>query len=267
MQRTANFGNVIVPGGSVVRGIEYFNDFVTGGNATATGPAFSSTADAAEWLTSLTNSAVPQVADNTDIKALLPYGAGGVVKVVNAGTNNDGVSAQINGEPFVLTPNKSLICEGRFATSAIAGTLFAFGLGKTSTAIVAASGGQTITSTDFIGFVVRGTTGAILPVVKGNNTETLPTIISSAAPAFVNNTWATLRFEITPTHYNATGAYICKFYVNNVLVAEHSSTTAAFPVDAYNATPIGLTPSWQFKTQGSTAHNGFIDYVAVFQER
>lgn len=268
MQRNTVFGNALVPGGPINQGVEYYEDFVTGGNATATGPMFSSTADAAVWLTSLTTSAVPQVADNTDIKAITPYGAGGVVKVVNAGTNNDGVSAQINGEPFVLVPGKNLIFEGRFATSAIAGMLFAFGLGKTSTAIVAASGGQTITSTDFIGFVVRGVTGLILPVVKGANTETLPSILSGVtAPAFVNNTWVTLRCEISPTAYNTAGAFIARFYVNGILVAEHSSTTAAFPLDSSNGTPIGLTPSFQFKTQASTAHNGFIDYIGVYQDR
>jgi hypothetical protein len=265
MSLPTTFGPAFVPGGPVTKFVEYFDDFVTGGNATATGPAFSSTADAAAWLTSLTTSAVPQVADNTDIKALTPYGAGGVVKVINAGTNNDGVSMQLNGEPFVIAPNKFLAFEGRFATSALAGTLFAFGLGKTNTAILAASGGLTFTATDFIGFTVRGTSGLILPVVKGANTETLPTIISSAAPAFVNNTWCTLRCEIT--YSRTTSTYLAEFYVNSILVARHSSATAALPLDSTNSTPIGLTPSVQFKTQASTAHNGFIDYIWVAQQR
>lgn len=264
MQLSRFSGPALRPGGSVPYGVEYFDDFVTGGKATATGPKFSSTADAAEWLTSLTTSAVPQVADNTDIKALVPFGAGGVVKVVNAGTNNDGVSAQLNGEAFVIDPSGILTFEGRFATSAIAGTLFAFGLGKTDTAILAASGGQTLTATDFIGFTVRGTTGLILPVNKGANTETLPTVTGS--PAFVNNTWTTLRCEITYSPV-PTASYFASFYVNTVLVATHSSVTAALPLDSTNGTPIGLTPSWQFKTQGSTAHNGFIDYIHVYQDR
>ncbi len=244
--------------------VRYFDDFVTGGSATATGPKFSSTADAAEWLTTLITSAVPKITDNTDTKTITPFGAGGVVKIINAGTNNDSVSMQLNGEPFVIQPNERTVFEVRIATSAIAGTLLAIGLGSTGTAIMAA-GGQTLSLTDFIGFVVRGTTGLILPCVKGASTETLPTIFSSVtAPALVNSVWTTLRFEIVPT--SAT-TWMVFFYVNGILVAKHNSSTAALPLDSTQTTPIGLTPSWSQKTQGSAANNGFLDLIYCDQER
>jgi hypothetical protein len=258
------FPPVLTPGGPVPAPATYWDDFVTGGSATATGPKFSSTADAAEWLTTLITSAVPKVEDNANFKAVTPFGAGGVVRIVNGATNNDSVSMQLNGEPFVAIRKKSIVFEARVATSAIAGTLLAVGLGKTETAILAA-GGQTLTATDFIGFVVRGTSGLILPVVKGANTETLPPILNGVtAPALVNNQWATLRFEIQPTGNTTHMVY---FYVDGLLVAKHNSETAALPLDASQGTPIGLTPSYSQKTQGSAANNGFIDYILAVAQR
>lgn len=238
----------------------YFDHFITGGSATATGPKFSSTADAAEWLTTLITSAVPKVADNTDIKALSPQPCPGVLKTIMAGTNNDGVSRQLNGEAFVISPNAPIIFEAKVAVSAIAGTLMAIGLGVTTTTILAA-GGQTLSASDFIGFTIRGTSGVILPVVKGASTETLPTATSVA---LVNNVFTTLRFEVR--YDRNTGVYTVDFFVNGTRIAQHKSTTAALPLDSTNGTPIGLTPSVAWKAQASTAFNAFEDYILCVQQ-
>lgn len=253
------------PGQILERPGIFDDDFILPGSATATGPRFSSTADAAVWLTTLITSAVPAVEDNANIKALLPLGSAvGVARIVNAGTNNDSVSMQVNGESFVVTRKRAIVFEARIATSAIAGTLLAVGLCATGTAIMAA-GGQTLTPADFIGFVVRGTAGLLLPVVKGASTETLPSILTGVtAPALVNNTWSVVRFEVIPT---GDTTHRVDFYVDGILVARHYSSTAALPLDSSQTTPIGLTPSYSQKTQASTANNGFIDYITCWQQR
>jgi hypothetical protein len=258
---------ILGAGESIPMPATYFEDFVVGGSATATGPKFSSTADAAQWLTTLVTSAIPLVEDNANFKAVQPFGAGGVIRIVNAGTNNDSVSMQLNGEPFVIVREKPLYFEVRLATSAIAGTLLFVGLADTDTTLLPA-GGQTLGVTDAIGFTIRGTSGLILPIVKGAGTvdsatgETLPTV--TGAPALVNNTWSVLRFEVLPT--DATNHRV-NFYVDGVKVAQHTSQTAALPLGAHATTPIGLTPSYTQKTQGSAANNGFIDYIFCSQMR
>lgn len=258
------FTPILGAGESISMPAVFFNDFLEPGSATATGPVFSSTADAAMFLTTLTTSAVPKVEDNANFKAVAPFGAHGVARMVNAGTNNDAVSAQVNGEGFVVIREKPIYYETRVATSAIAGTLFAAGLCATGTSVIA-NGGATLTPADFVGFVVRGTTGLILPCVKGASTETLPTIFSTVtAPAFVNNTWTVLRFEIIPTD---TTNHRVDFFVNGIKVARHNTQTAALPLDASQTTPIGLTPTWEQKTQGSAANNSFADYIFCAQMR
>lgn len=249
----------------------YHNDFISPGSATATGPVFSSTADAAEWLTTLLTSAVPKVEDNTNIKGLTPLGSAvGVAMIVNAGTNDHSVSMQVNGESFVITRKKAIVFEARYATSAIAGTTMFIGLSETDTTLLPA-GGQTLGVQNAIGFTVRGTSGLILPIVKGAGTadsatgETLPTIFASVtAPALVNSQWCTLRFEVRPLTETT---WQVDFYVDGIYVAKHLSATAALPLDASQTTPIGLTPSFTQLTQGSTANKGFIDYIVCVQER
>lgn len=256
-----------MPGAPIDLPVEDINDFTSGGSATATGPVFSSTADAAEWLTTLITSAVPLVLDNSSIKALIPFGASGVAGIINAGTNNDSVSMQKNGEAFVINKKANIVWQARVATSAIAGTLLAVGLGSTGTAIMAA-GGQSLSLTDFIGFVVRGTSGALLAVCKGASTETLPTMSnmpSGSAPALVNNTWTTLGFEVSYSPNDR--RYRIDYFVDGNMVATHYSTTAALPLDSDQTTPIGLTQCYSQKTQASTANNGFIDYICCVQER
>lgn len=258
------------PGRSLDSPIVVFQDYESGGSATATGPMFSSTADAAVWLTTLSTSAIPLILDNSAYKALLPYGPGSIFKIINAGTNDQGVSMQMNGENWVVTRKKRIIFETRICTSAIAGTLLCVGLANTDTTLLP-NGGATLGTTDFIGFTVRGTSGLILPIVKGAGTadsatgETLVSILSGVtAPALVNNTWSVLRFEVVPVNDTDHMVY---FYVDGILVAKHSSTTAALPLDASQSTPIGLTASLGCKTQGSTANNIFVDYFLIAQER
>jgi hypothetical protein len=246
------------PGSPIDMPAWYFDHFITAGSATATGPKFSSTADAAEWLTTLITSAIPKVADNADVKALSPQPTLGVLKTIMAGTNNDGVSRQLNGEAFVLSPGKEITFEAKVAVSAIAGTLMAIGLGVTTTTILAA-GGQTLSASDFIGFTIRGTSGVIIPVVKGATVETLPTV--ATAVALVNNVFSVLKFQIR--HDMNTSVYTIDFFVNGVKIAQHKSTAGAVPLDSTNGTPIGLTPSVAWKAQASTAFNAFEDYIFV----
>lgn len=245
------------PGQPLVSFVGYHDHYATGGQGTTVAGKFGTTANTAEWLVTLVNSAsgVPVIQDLVSTLLTDTGGGGtvgGVIKCAVTGANNDKVSAQINGEAFAVLPDQEILAECRFATSAIAGTGFAWGLSKTGTTILTDTTLAT-TVTDFIGFKVTAVTGALIAVVKGASTETT----YATGKNLVNLTWKRLRFDVLP---QSGGKYVVKFYVDGSLVATHYSTTAALPLAS-----VGLTPTFEGKAQGSTAFDMYFDYQTFIQ--
>lgn len=221
--------------------VVFWEDFLNVGIGTTTGADFASTADVAPWLFTLTNSASPALVDDVN---------GGVIRLGVTGTNNDKVNLQMNGSGFTTQTGKRLLFETRVRTSAIAGTVMMAGLAVKNSTTLATNTTFATTPTDFVGFKVSATSGALICVCKGASTESTATPSNSAALA--NDTWTRLAFEIVSTDR-------VNYFVDGVKVA---SLTSTIPL-----TSVGLTPGIEGKAQASTAFNLDIDYVKVVTER
>lgn len=245
------------PGQPLVRAIWIHDHFGASSQGTTVGGKFATTANGAERLVTLVNSAsgVPVIQDLVSTLLTGTGGGGtvgGVVKSAITGANNDKVSVQFNGEAFAILPDQDIVCECRVATSAIAGTTFLWGLCKTGTGLITDTTFAT-TQTDFIGFKVTGTSGALIAVVKGAGTE----VTYSTGKSFVNLTWKRLRFDVISL---PNSKYVVKFYIDGELVATHNSANGALPLSS-----VGLTPSWEGKAQASTAFDLYWDYETYIQ--
>jgi hypothetical protein len=247
------------PGQPLVRAVTYHDHYATGGKGTTVGGKFATTADAAEWLVTLVNSAaagVPTIQDRVSTLLTDAGGGGtvgGVIKSTVTNAANDSVTAQVNGEAFAVLPDQPIVAECRFATSAIASNAFLWGLSATGTVQLTDTTMAT-TVDNFIGFKVVANTGAILAVVKGAGTETT----YATGENFVNLTWKRLRFDVLP---QPGGAYIVKFYVDGECVATHKSATAALPQSS-----VGLTPTFAGKAITTTAFDMYFDYQTFIQQ-
>lgn len=247
------------PGQPLVGAVAYHDHFVASGKGTTVAGKFATTADAAEWLVTLVNSAaagVPTIQD-LDSTLLTATGGGGtvggVIKSTVTNAANDSVTAQINGEAFAVRDDQSITAECRFATSAIASSAFLWGLSKTGTVQLTDTTMATTVS-DFIGFKVVANTGAIIAVVKGASTETTYT----TGKSFVNLTWKRLRFDVIPL---PGGKFDVRFYIDGELVATHHSTVAALPLST-----VGLTPTFAGKAITTTAFSMYFDYMTFIQK-
>lgn len=262
MQFPGVFPPVLAPGQPIDCPVVYFDHFVASGKGTNPGEKFGTTADTAEWLVTLVNSAAAGVPTIQDLVSALTPGAkggstvGGVIKSTTTGANNDSVTAQINGEAFNIRVDSDIWAECRFATSAIAGTTFLWGLAATGMVHITDTTFAT-TVADFIGFKVTGTSGALIAVVKGAGTETT----YATGVSLVNNTWSVLRFEVQP---NYGGNFTVRFYVDGQLVATHRSTNANTTL-ALPLSSVGLSPAFAGKTQATTAFSMYFDYMLFAQ--
>ena len=224
----------------------YWNDFAAIGKGTNPAADFGTTADTAHWLVTLTNSANIVLVDDE---------RNGVIRAGVTGTNNDKVSAQLNGSSFLVTPGKNITFSTRLRTSAIAGTTLAVGLAvKDSTTLLTNTTFAT-TPTDFIGFKVIDTAGTLIGVVRGAGTEST----LSTGTTLANATLKDLAFEVYTDGQGVSTAY---FYVDKVLVGRITTNQVAFPLAT-----VGLSPAFEGKAQASTAFNLDIDYIGAFQAR
>lgn len=232
------------PGDAIDR-YEYFQDFIRSGKATATGPLCSSTADAAEWLTTLVNSSVPGVAD---------AGPGGWLSCVNASGDNDSIEGQMNGESFQIKSDKDLLfqCRVKFDDADLCDWFI--GLASTDTTL---QGGTSPAAgvNDAIGFgsvnALTSTDSDTADIYTHTADDTVVTKTNSDKD-LSDDTFVDLAFTIE-------GGTKVKFYVNGSLVSTH---TTNLPDDGTK-----LTPSFAIRNSSGAARTMSIDYIRVIQKR
>lgn len=221
--------------------VVFFDDFVTGGKGTTVAGKFGSTADTAEWLCTLTNSATPVIGDDEP---------GGVLTITNAGADNDMVEMQLNGEMFKFATGKPLIFEARIKITDVSETDFLIGLGITDTTPLAGW-------TDYACFHCADSSGNLS---FGNakdgsggavGSETSGATVTDTGIDLVDDTFIVLRFETD-------GVSKIKAFVNGVLKVTHTTNICD------NET---LTPTICVRNDGAVAQTLEVDYVLVIQQR
>jgi hypothetical protein len=176
---------------------EFFDDFFEGGNGSG-GGKFELTANEGAWLLS----------GNTPTAIVMDDAPNGVVRLSMASSDNDRVSAQLNGEAFKPAAARQIYLEFRIrlrsdtAADTLVQTDFFVGLASTDTDILTGV-------TNSIGFRSSGTNGEgggnanINCVVEDNSTETT----ADSGVDFANDTFVNLGVLIN-------GVDEVMFYIN-----------------------------------------------------
>lgn len=236
---------VLLPGDMGPTAYQYFEDFLTSGKATATGPLCSSTADAAAFLTTLVGSSVPGVAD---------AGPGGWLSCVNAGSDNDSIEGQLNGEAFQIKTDKDLMFRCRLKVDDADLSDWLIGLASTDTTM---QGGTSPASgvNDFIGFGHKNaltTTDGDTADIYVHTSDDATVTKTDTGEDLSDDTFVELSFVIEK------GVRV-NFYVNGVFKASH---TTNLPDDGTK-----LTPSFAIRNSSGAARTMSIDYIQVVQKR
>lgn len=241
---TRILGPSIVPGGSLpLIPAEYFDHFVTGGQDGATsvgadGGKFSTTADAGEWLATITAGGAGEclltIADGSDAGA-----PGGWLKILNDAADNDLVNLQLNGESFQITTTSKLIFEIKARITDVSETDWLWGLCSTDTSVLAGVN-------DGLYFDCLDSTGDIDAVCEDDTTEARTDTGYDVADA----TARVFRIEVD-------GVTEARFYIDNVLV--HTQRSGLPDANTY------LTPTISVRNDGAVAQSAYVDYIYVAQ--
>lgn len=231
-----------VPGEPLQIGVEFFDDFVTGGQGTTVGHKFATDADAAEWLVT---------ADNGGSNVISDAEPGGVLTITPGTGANDFRSLQLNGEAFATrssTPRR-IIFEARVKTNDADDIKFFVGLATTD-ATGNTAGPILDGATASIGFRnTAGNAAAFDYVCESASTETT----APTGKSLADDVFTILRFEVHDRDR-------VDFFVNGKLVATAKSN---IPLETEYLTPTLEVGS----PTGTTATNLKVDYVYVYMDR
>ncbi len=196
----------------------YFSHYINKG--------FQSTADAGDWLQTLTGSGTSTGADSAH---------GGRWLITTGATDANLNSYQMNGEALLLGAGKACFCDRSFKINTVATADFFFGWAATDTSLLASA------PTDYIGFRMIGAS-ALTPLMvirKASGTEVADAVVPVMADA------TDMRLSIIAIN-RASGKNLILFFVNGALVGTYANN-AQFP------DTVAMTPSFELRTSGGSA--------------
>lgn len=240
------------PGSSIVDGHLFFDDFHAGGfsaGAAAIGK-FSQTADAGEWLTSITQGGAGNATITIEDDA-----AGGWLKLLNDAADNDLINCQLNGEAFKLESGKPLVAEWRLKVTDVSETDWSVGLAIADVDI----GGAVTDGFGFFGGTAAGVLDSQENILAWSGKNSTNTFASNSTNTTKTDTGVDIADATAVTLQVAwDGQSKLRFYVDGALKA---TITSNIPDDE------ALSPYFYVRNDGAVAQSISIDYVGVMQAR
>ena len=242
--------------GQIVGDFVYFDDFLTGGYGTTTGPKFASTADVADWLYTEASATSTFIISDAE--------RGGVLTAdVGATTDDHGHTAQLNGEAFQVSVDRDIYWEMRSKIRAeVAEVDWVIGLCNTDTTVLAGCNDA---------LVFRSGAVDVAPLNAGT-----ADIIASAGDDMAGS-WTDTKISEVDTGINLVADTFNVFAIH-LQVRSDSRRRARFFVDGQellNTTTnipdddVALTPTWSIQNTASMAASAKleIDYIYCAQVR
>lgn len=264
--------------------VVFFEDFIDTASpaATTTGGKFDVAADTSVWLVTEVDGGTGQTETVIGIPIDGAAGAsaeGGWGAFTTCNADNDGLSAQVNGEAFKLAVGYPLWFEAKWAVEDVSESEIFVGLAISTTDAYGTAGAGT--TGGHVGFVMKGA-GTTTELIYFNVMESTKTLVqTSTAISFVDGSITTFETanvvhrcgfywdgEDTITPY-VDGVAITAAAVSTLTAAQlvTAGKIAAGNVSADIPDGVCMSPAFSIMTQGNTSETIWMDYIAVAQGR
>lgn len=192
---------------------------------------------------------ITEVGDGSEVVAT--SGQGGRLLLTTAASDNDSITVQLKGVPFILEANKKAICRVRFQGGTLVGAATAsavlIGLTLADTSPLVTAGGVTSSITEGAYFFKPSDVSTVNFSLELGDAITAATIATLANDTMVDLAWV----------WNGVDAF--HVYVNNVKVLDQTTLT--------NRPTAALTLTMAIQTGTTAAQTLTIDHVFVAVER